>query len=121
MYGGQCFRGDCLPSSGAYPGGVVPYGNVPTYLSGVTVPEWGMPISGTPIGLPGPPHVPLGIPAGLQKHVIRNHTPMNIPEPVQQVQDGRAAAAGIQLSGSADTDAHPRAEYSSAAAVRTDS
>jgi len=83
-YGAQCFRADCLPSSGAYPGGVVPYGNVPTYLSGVTVPEWGMPISGTPIGLPGPPHVPLGIPAGLQKHVIRNHTPMHIPEPVHK-------------------------------------
>jgi hypothetical protein len=84
VHGGQCFRGECLPSSGAYPGGVVPYGNVPTNLSGVTVPQWGMPISGTPIGLPGPPHVPLGIPAGLQKHVIRNHTPMNIPEPVRK-------------------------------------
>ena len=84
MYGQQCFRGDCLPSSGAYPGGVVPYGNVPTYLSGVTVPQWGMPISGTPIGLPGPPHVPLGIQAGLQKHVIRNHTNMSIPEPVRK-------------------------------------
>jgi hypothetical protein len=57
---------------------------VPTNLSGVTVPQWGMPISGTPIGLPGPPHVPLGIPAGLQKHVIRNHTPMSIPEPVRK-------------------------------------
>ena len=83
-YGGQCYRADCPPSSGAYPGGVVPYGNVPTNLSGVTVPEWGMPISGTPIGLPGPPHVPLGIPAGLQKHVIRNHTPIHMPEPVQK-------------------------------------
>ena len=82
--GGQCFRGDCPPSAGAYPGGAVPYGNVPTYLSGVTVPQWGMPISGTPIGLPGPPHVPLGIPAGLQKHVIENHTPMHIPEPVEK-------------------------------------
>jgi hypothetical protein len=82
--GGQCFRGDYLPSAGAYPGGAVPYGNVPTYLSGVTVPQYGMPISGTPIGLPGPPHIPLGIPAGLQKHVIRNHTPMSIPEPVEK-------------------------------------
>lgn len=80
---GQCYRGECTPSSGMYPGGVVPYGNVPTYLSGVTVPEWGMPMSGTPIGLPGPPHVPLGTPAGLQKHVIKNHTPMHIPEPVK--------------------------------------
>jgi len=83
MYGNQCYRMDCPPSTGMYPGGAVPYGNVPTYLSGVTVPEWGMPISGTPIGLPGPPHVPLGIPAGLQKHVIRNHTPVHMPEPVR--------------------------------------
>ncbi|NLX57260.1 MAG: hypothetical protein GXY58_19295 [Planctomycetaceae bacterium] len=81
----QCYRpGECPTSAGMYPGGAVPYGNVPTYLSGVTVPEWGMPISGTPIGLPGPPHVPLGGPAGLQKHVIRNHTPMHIPEPVHK-------------------------------------
>ncbi len=84
LYGQHCFRGDCLPSAGLYPGGAMPYGNVPTYLSGVTVPEWGMPISGTPIGLPGPPHVPLGSPAGLQKHVIRNHTHMSIPEPVRK-------------------------------------
>ncbi|MHB8863808.1 MAG: hypothetical protein ACYC6N_15505 [Pirellulaceae bacterium] len=81
---GHCYRANCPPSAGAYPGGVVPYGNVPTYLSGVTVPQWGMPISGTPIGLPGPPHIPLGIPAGLQKHVIKNHTPMHIPEPVEK-------------------------------------
>jgi hypothetical protein len=81
---GQCYRGECAPSNGMYPGGPVPYGNVPTNLSGVTVPEWGMPISGTPIGLPGPPHVPLGVPAGLQKHVIKNHTPVHIPEPVKK-------------------------------------
>ena len=30
--GGQCYRGDCPPSAGVYPGGAVPYGNVPTYL-----------------------------------------------------------------------------------------
>lgn len=63
------------------PGAVAPYGNVPSHLSGVTVPQWGMPMSGTPIGLPGPPHIPLGAPAGLQSHTIRNHTPMSIPHP----------------------------------------
>jgi hypothetical protein len=76
-----CQRG-CPPAMGLLPG-AVPYGNVPSYLSGVTVPQYGMPISGTPIGLPGPPHVPLGIPAGLQKHVIANHTHSCIPEPVE--------------------------------------
>jgi hypothetical protein len=43
-----------------------------------------MPISGTPIGLPGPPHIPLGTPAGLQKHVMRNHTPIHMPQPVKK-------------------------------------
>jgi hypothetical protein len=54
-------------------------------VAGMGVPQYGMPISGTPIGLPGPPHVPLGVPAGLQKHVIKNRTKMNIPDPVGNV------------------------------------
>lgn len=60
-----------------------PTGITPSYISGVTVPQYGMPITGTPIGLPGPPHLPLGSPAGLQKHVMRNHTPMHIPGPTE--------------------------------------
>ena len=57
-------------------------GTIPTnYISGVTGPEYGMPMCGTPIGLPGPPHIPLGDPAGLQRHVIKNHTPVHIPGP----------------------------------------
>ena len=43
-----------------------------------------MPMCGTPIGLPGPPRVPLGVPAGLQKHVIVNHTHVHLPEPTEQ-------------------------------------
>lgn len=46
---------------------------------------YGMPITGTPIGLPGPPHIPLGAPAGLQKHVVRNHTHHYVPEPRRKV------------------------------------
>ena len=46
---------------------------------------YGMPITGTPIGLPGPPHIPLGGPAGLQKHVVRNHTHQYIPDPTRKV------------------------------------
>ena len=80
-----CYGGAGGAFGGAYsPGMVMPYGNVPTHLSGVTVPQWGMPISGTPIGLPGPPHIPLGTPAGLQKHVMRNHTPVHLPQPVSK-------------------------------------
>jgi len=56
-------------------------GIVPNYVSGVTSPQYGMPYVGTPIGLPGPPHIPLGVPAGLQRHVMKNHTHYDIPQP----------------------------------------
>ena len=59
--------------------------SLPGMISGVTTPQYGMPMSGTPIGLPGPPHIPLGQPAGLKKHVMRNHTSINIPRPVEKV------------------------------------
>jgi hypothetical protein len=60
-------------------------GNPSAVISGVSVQEWGMPISGTPIGLPGPPHVPLGVPAGLKKHVISNHTHVHLPQPTDKI------------------------------------
>ncbi|MCA8995318.1 MAG: hypothetical protein KDA88_25325, partial [Planctomycetaceae bacterium] len=41
--------------------------------------------TGTPIGLPGPPHLPLGRPAGLKKHTVRNTTDYNVGKPVDQV------------------------------------
>ncbi len=53
----------------------------PPYVAGVTAPQYGMPMSGTPIGLVGPPHVPLGVPAGLQQHVMVNHTHVTLPQP----------------------------------------
>jgi hypothetical protein len=55
------------------------------YISGVTGPAYGMPYTGTNIGLPGPPHIPLGGPAGLQQYNIYNHTAMQIPSPTPQV------------------------------------
>lgn len=67
------------------PGGAgLPAGFPPNYVAGVTAPQYGMPYTGTPIGLVGPPHIPLGAPAGLQKHVMRNHTAMNIPQPTSK-------------------------------------
>jgi hypothetical protein len=74
-------------------GGPVPLGmsvGTPTtmpynYIAGVTGPQYGMPMCGTPIGLPGPPSVPLGVPAGLKKHVIVNHTRVHLPEPTSKV------------------------------------
>ena len=55
------------------------------FMAGVTAPQYGMPMCGTPIGLPGPPSVPLGVPAGLQKHVIVNHTRVHLPKPTEKV------------------------------------
>ncbi|MEX0641090.1 MAG: hypothetical protein WD468_00235 [Pirellulales bacterium] len=60
--------------------GFAPPAMPPNYLAGA--PTWGMPITGTPIGLPGPPHVPLGTPASLQKHVMKNRTRIHMPPPV---------------------------------------
>jgi len=63
-----------------------PVSTVPTnYIAGVTGPQYGMPMSGTPIGLPGPPHVPLGVQAGLRRHVMVNHTRVRIPPPTSRV------------------------------------
>ena len=58
------------------------------YISGVTGPAYGAPITGTPIGLPGPIYVPQGAPAGLKRHVMHNYTPMMIPEPTATVRVG---------------------------------
>jgi hypothetical protein len=64
-----------MPTSGFSPPAMPP-----NYVAGA--PQWGMPITGTPIGLPGPPHIPLGTPAGLQQHVMRNRTRILMPPPV---------------------------------------
>ena len=55
------------------------------YISGVTGPNYGMPWTGTQIGLPGPPHIPLGGPAGLRQYNVHNHTAMQIPPPTPRV------------------------------------
>ena len=92
---GYCPPGGCAPGAGGAMGGPMPAMGAggpmaaavppPGFVAGVTAPQYGMPITGTPIGLPGPPHIPLGIPAGLQKHVIKNHTFEKIPGPTRKV------------------------------------
>ncbi|MCG8586932.1 MAG: hypothetical protein MI757_19685, partial [Pirellulales bacterium] len=57
----------------------------PGHVSGITMPQYGMPITGTPIGLPGPPHIPFGSPAGLKKHVMRNNTHHHLPAPTDKI------------------------------------
>ncbi|MFN0019798.1 MAG: hypothetical protein ACKVP0_16195 [Pirellulaceae bacterium] len=76
--GAMGYGGDgVLPCAGE--GG---YGLPPNYVAGVTAPLYGMPMSGTPIGLPGPPHIPLGGPAGLKQHTMVNRTHVHMPQPV---------------------------------------
>ena len=44
-----------------------------------------MPYTGTPIGLPGPTHLPYGGPASLQSHTTRNLTKQDLGRPVKDV------------------------------------
>ena len=95
--GGYCPPGGgyCPPGGGGggYPmgpqgmptSGFAPPIAPPGVMSGVNGPQWGMPITGTPIGLPGPPHVPLGHPAGLVKHEMKNRTRVLMPPPVHKM------------------------------------
>lgn len=54
-------------------------------VSGVNIPRYGYVMTGTPIGLPGPPHLPLGGPAGLKSHVMINDTDMDLPGPTRNM------------------------------------
>jgi hypothetical protein len=80
---GEVVYDDAGPVAYGAAGGPVPVALSP--VSGMTVPQWGMPMSATPIGLTGPPHVPLGVPAGLQKHSITNRTAVHLPEPTKKM------------------------------------
>jgi hypothetical protein len=85
MEGGPVDMGGGMGGVPCGPGMAGPAGLPPQYLAGVTAPQYGHPYTGTPIGLPGPPHIPLGVPAGLQKHVIKNNTHVHLPEPPSNV------------------------------------
>ncbi len=73
--------GGLVAGAGPDGGPMAVYGSPRGFISGVTIPPYGMPMVGTPIGLPGPPHIPLGQPAGLQKSGVVNHTHMHVPGP----------------------------------------
>ncbi len=80
---GSPMNGPC-PAPGMM-GGAAAGAAFPGNVAGVTTAPYGMPLTGTPIGLPGPPHVPLGIPAGMQRHTIVNHTIEHYPGPTERV------------------------------------
>ena len=92
--GGGLAAGGGGPGAGSAAGVAAPLGMPcggdpsqlpPAFLAGMTAPQYGMPSVGTPIGLPGPAHIPLGVPAGLQRHSITNHTKMHIPPPSREM------------------------------------
>lgn len=86
---GEVYQGMPGGMSGAPQGmstaAFAPQARPPHLVSGMTTPQWGMPSVGTPIGLPGPPHIPLGHEAGLTSHTIRNKTRRHIPPPVHNM------------------------------------
>jgi len=87
-YGGQEYgRGYGHPSAprGMPTSAFAPQPVPPHLVSGMNTPQWGMPHVGTPIGLPGPPHLPLGHEAGLTSHTMRNHTRVRMPPPVHNM------------------------------------
>lgn len=75
------------------------------------VPMYGYPTTGTPIGLPGPPHIPLGRPAGLKSHTMRNLTDTRLPRPVDHMLIDVRHEPGISLPDPARyvqyTEKHP--------------
>ncbi len=93
---GNSFAGVPGPMMVGGPGGP----GRPAYnpISGVGgTPLWGMPNSATPIGLPGPPHLPLGGPATLQSHTVRNLTKQEIPQGVDHMLMDVKHEPGIRL------------------------
>lgn len=60
-------------------------------------PQWGMPWTSTPIGLQGPPHLPLGGPAGLQSFTIKNNTRVETHDPVEHFRVNVKHSPGIRM------------------------
>ncbi len=60
-------------------------------------PTWGGPSSATPIGLPGPAYLPLGSPASLKSHTIRNNTRIRLPKPVSEFLIDVKHSPGIRM------------------------
>jgi hypothetical protein len=102
----------CPPMHGAPMPMGMPVGGPTTMpmggISGVTSPQYGMPMCGTPIGLPGPPSVPLGVPAGLQEHTIKNHTRVHLPKPTESVKVDVKQKPGISYPKPGQSRAHCR-------------
>jgi hypothetical protein len=70
----------------------------PSPVAGMgAIPAWGQPMTSTPIGLPGPPHLPFGRRASLKSHTIRNRTKVNLPKPVDHLLIDVSHEPGISM------------------------
>lgn len=77
--------GNGIPNAMIAAGGGLP-GQPTMPVAGMgAMPPWGMPITSTPIGLPGPPHLPYGGKAYMKSHTIRNLTKMNLPKQPENI------------------------------------
>ena len=85
-----------IPNAMLVAGGGMP-GQPAGPIAGVNAPVWGHPITGTPIGLAGPPHLPLGGPASLQSHTMINRTKQDLPAPVKHMTVGVKHKPGLSL------------------------
>lgn len=57
----------------------------------------GMPATGTPIGVPAPPHLPYGGPAGLKSHqVLNSDAGIQWPQPAEIVKDLRSKELSVE-------------------------
>ena len=77
--------GNGIPSAMIAAGGGAPGQPVMPVAGMGATPPWGMPMTSTPIGLPGPPHLPYGGPAGLQSHTVRNLSKNRMPKPTDHM------------------------------------
>ena len=120
--GGACSGGCLGAGAGGFcascstPRGGYGPGGLPGGLAGAG--QYGMPITGTPIGLPGPPHVPLGVPAGLKKHVMHNWTKRHLPDPIGKLKINVKQRPGLSYPQPpnrvwvVDESIHPQPHYS---------
>lgn len=88
------------------------------------VPSYGMPYTSSPIGMDGPPTLPMGGPASLRSYTIRNRTKMNIPKPTEHVLVDIERKPGYSLPKTAShikiTERHPLPDVPEARPPRYD-
>lgn len=84
-----------MPLQGAMGNG----GWVPSnYISGVSGPQYGVPMTGTMCGLPGPPLIPLGVQAGKRQHQAVTQVAPQYANPADHTRVGGKLLPGHQCA-----------------------